>query len=88
MGLELLDGTDGRLELLVNVLRYQRHFLDDLLLVVELRERLLELVVELFELGDNFLPLDLRLLVLQFAPVLVDLLVNAADIFGQLAERL
>ena len=88
MGLELLDGTDGRLELLVNVLRHQRHFLDDLLLVVELRERLLELVVELFELGDNFLPLDLRLLVLQFAPVLVDLLVDAADIFGQLAERL
>ena len=88
MGLELLDGTDGRLELLVNVLRYQRHFLDDLLLVVKLRERLLKLVVELFELGDNFLPLDLRLLVLQFAPVFVDLLVDAADIFGQLAERL
>ena len=38
LGLELLDGTDGRLELLVNVLRHQRHFLDDLLLVVELRE--------------------------------------------------
>ena len=88
LGLELLDGTDGRLELLVNVLRHQRHFLDDLLLVVELRERFLELVVELLELGDDFLPLYLGLQILQFTPVLVDLLVDATDVFGKLAERL
>ncbi|MFM7553782.1 MAG: hypothetical protein ACKPAH_00555, partial [Verrucomicrobiota bacterium] len=69
----------------MDVLGDEGHLLDDLLLVVELRERLLQLVVQLPEFGEDLLALGLGFLLLQDPPVLVDQLVDGADVLGQLA---
>ena len=53
--LQILDGAQAELDLVVDVLRDQRHFLDDLLLVVELREGVLQLAVELPEVARGAL---------------------------------
>ena len=56
LALEIVDGPLAGLELVVDVVRDERHFLDDLLLIIKLGESALQLVVELAVLGlESFL---------------------------------
>ena len=49
LAFQIPDEAQARVNLVVNVLRHQDHFLNDPLLVVELGERMLQLLIKLLE---------------------------------------
>ena len=82
------DGPQAGLDFVVDVLRHQHHFLDDLLLVEKLRERVLQLLVQLLEFLER--PFLQRRLA-GFLPArvfFIHLLVQLAHLFHQLPQRL
>ncbi len=82
------DGAQAGLDFVVDVLRHQNHFLDDLLLVIKFGEAVLQLFVELLEFVESlFLGGDLGRL-LPARVFFVHLLVELADFLDQLAQRL
>ena len=86
LGIQLTDGAQRSLYLVVDVVRDQCHFLQDFLLVEELRKSLLQLQIQFAELGFrllNLAPRGLPSLVL-----LIDLLVLLLDCLNESAQLL
>ena len=76
---QLLDGPQAGLNLVADVLGHQRHFLDDLLLVMKAREGGLELPVEPLELVEQARAPALLARLLPGAELVVGLPVQGAD---------
>src|SRR5262245_54987887 len=84
--LEFINSSEAKLDFVMNVFRHQRHFLNDLLLVVKLRERALKLVVQFLEGALNSAAFGLCRRRVPRRIFLIHLLVNEANVLYESAQ--
>jgi hypothetical protein len=85
LGFELANGAEAKLNLVVDVIGDEGHFLDDLLFIIELGEGALEFLVELVEILEGFVAFDLGG-GLPGGITVVHLLIEDPDFLDQFAE--
>jgi hypothetical protein len=86
LGFEILNRAEAELDFVVNVVSDERHFLNDFLLVIELVERLLQLLIRFEEISLQFVLLRFGGGILPGSVAIVDDLIQEPDLLHKLAQ--